>query len=78
MDAIFQESKSIFDTVKVAHDMPRRYGKKGELLINYEDTDQHRRRSSVAQGVLPKPSAETYENGADGEKNGTDVEKGSR
>ena len=68
MDAIFLESKSIWDTVKIAHDLPRRYGKKGELLINYEDTDTHRRRSSVAHGTLPKPTAETYENGTDVEK----------
>lgn len=74
MDAIFLESKSIFDTVKVAHDMPRRYGKNGELLISYEDTEQHRRRSSVVPRTLPKvgeAEAETYE----GKKG--DVEKGS-
>ena len=49
MDSIFHESKSIFDTVKIANNMPRRYGKNGELLISYDQTDEARRRSSVAQ-----------------------------
>ena len=68
MDSIFHKSKSIFDTVKVAKELPRRYGKNGELLISYENTEEARRRSSVAQGVLPKPSIETYENGSVAEK----------
>lgn len=39
--------------VKVAHDKPRRYGSNGELLINYEHTEEvrrggERRRSSGA------------------------------
>ena len=63
MDAIFHKSKSVWDTVRVAHELPRRYGKKGELLINYEETEEHRRRSSVVQGTMTKPTAETYENG---------------
>jgi hypothetical protein len=52
MDDIFRAVhglKGAFAVVKVAHEMPRRYGKKGELLINYEETDAAvRRRSSVA------------------------------
>lgn len=45
--------KGIFTVVKVAREMPRRYGKKGELLINYDETAEarrvsERRRSSVA------------------------------
>jgi hypothetical protein len=52
MDDIFRAVhglKGAFTVVKVAHEMPRRYGKKGELLINYEETDAAvRRRSSVA------------------------------
>jgi hypothetical protein len=51
MDEIFHKTTTPFDVVKVAHDMPRRYGKRGELLINYADTeearDTERRRSSV-------------------------------
>jgi hypothetical protein len=52
MDDIFRAVhgfKGAFTVVKVAHEMPRRYGKKGELLINYDETDAAvRRRSSVA------------------------------
>ena len=33
--------------MKIARDEPRRYGKKGELLINYEETEEHARRASV-------------------------------
>ncbi|KAF2753377.1 sugar transporter STL1 [Pseudovirgaria hyperparasitica] len=54
MDAIFHKSKSVFDVVAIARNEPRRYGKKGELLINYEETEefqaQQRRRSSVIGG----------------------------
>jgi len=49
MDAIFVKTKSIFTAVRVAKEEPRRYGKNGEVLINYDQTDMaHRRRSSVA------------------------------
>lgn len=56
MDDIFRAVhgfKGAFTVVKVAHEMPRRYGKKGELLINYDETEgarrmSERRRSSVA------------------------------
>ena len=60
MDDIFHQVhgfKGIFTVVKVAREMPRRYGKKGELLINYDETAEarrvsERRRSSIAaQGV---------------------------
>jgi hypothetical protein len=51
MDEIFHKTTNPFDVVKVAHALPRRYGKRGELLVNYEDTeearDAERRRSSV-------------------------------
>ncbi|EJD44146.1 sugar transporter STL1 [Auricularia subglabra TFB-10046 SS5] len=40
MDSIFHKSTSVFDVVRVAHDEPRRYGKHGELLINYDDTEE--------------------------------------
>lgn len=51
MDEIFHHTTSAFDVVKVAKEMPRRYGKKGEILIRYDDTEEYaaaqRRRSSV-------------------------------
>ncbi|KAI9802529.1 MAG: hypothetical protein M1833_001601 [Piccolia ochrophora] len=50
MDSIFRKSKGWFDVVKVAQNEPRRYGKNGELLINYEETEEHaiRRASAVS------------------------------
>jgi hypothetical protein len=57
MDEMFHKTTNAFNVVKVAHDMPHRYGKKGELLIEYGDTeeawDAERRRSSV---VATQPS----------------------
>jgi hypothetical protein len=48
MDTIFTKSNSIFDVVGIAKREPHRFGKKGEMLIDYENTDEHeRRRSSV-------------------------------
>ncbi|KAK5166095.1 uncharacterized protein LTR77_008356 [Saxophila tyrrhenica] len=60
MDEIFQDVKGIkgaFSVVKVAADKPHRFGKNGELLINYEDTEAYqRRRSSVtAQSGVREP-----------------------
>lgn len=57
MDEIFHDVhgiQGIFDVVKVARNKPQRYGKNGELLIDYANTEeaQHveeRRRSSVAR-----------------------------
>ena len=58
MDAIFRKTSSIFTAVKVAREEPRRYGKHGELLVRYEDTEEHairmRRASSVGEKGLPK------------------------
>lgn len=51
MDEIFQEVsgfKGAFTVVHVAKKKPQRFGKRGELLIDYESTDIFRRRSSVA------------------------------
>lgn len=58
MDDIFHDVRGIrgaFDVVRVANEKPRRFGKNGELLINYRDTEEfarvqeERRRSSVAE-----------------------------
>lgn len=52
MDEIFQDIHGIrgaLDVVKVANTKPRRFGKNGELLISYQETEAYRRRrSSVA------------------------------
>jgi hypothetical protein len=46
MDTIFHKTSSIFDLVSVARNETHRYGKNGELLINYQDTEEHMRRAS--------------------------------
>lgn len=45
IDAIFRKTKGWFDVVGTARDMPRRYGEKGELLIEYENTEEHAARN---------------------------------
>lgn len=55
MDAIFHKTsgaKGWLTVVKTARDEPYRYGKKGELLIEYAETDaaqEGRRRSSAVR-----------------------------
>jgi hypothetical protein len=46
MDTIFHKTTSVFNVVSVARNEPHRYGKNGELLINYEETEEHLRRAS--------------------------------
>lgn len=41
MDSIFHKCHSWFTVVKIAQNEPRRFGRKGELLINYEETEEH-------------------------------------
>jgi hypothetical protein len=56
MDEIFHKTTNAFNVVKIAHDMPHRFDKHGELLIDYADTEEaretERRRSSVT-GATP-------------------------
>lgn len=47
MDSIFAKCKSILTVVRIAREEPRRYGKNGEVLISYDETDMARRRSSA-------------------------------
>ncbi|TVY92510.1 Sugar transporter [Lachnellula willkommii] len=55
IDNIFRQTKSgwagCLDVVRVAREEPRRYGKNGELLVDYEDTADVRARRSVAGGA---------------------------
>jgi hypothetical protein len=66
MDEIFHKTTNPFNVVKIAHDMPHRYGKKGELLVDYADTEQardaERRRSSVVGAEKASETAEHVEN----------------
>ena len=69
MDEIFHDVsgfKGAFTVVKVAHDKPRRYGKNGELLINYDDTEEARRvsmrrNSSIAGQGMGQPGPPKFD-----------------
>ena len=67
MDSIFHKTRSIFSVVSVAKNEPLRFGKHGELLINYEETEEHRRRSVVSEKSHGGRATGHMENG-DGEK----------
>jgi len=54
IDTIFRKTKGWFDVVSTAKNEPLRYGKKGELLIDYEQTEEHALRS---HGVVGQPKA---------------------
>lgn len=77
MDTIFNKTKSIFTLVSVASNEPRRYGKNGELLIAYEETEEHKRRASYAGGgkkaIKTDRDVANPEHGAEGAK-GTHIE----
>ncbi|KAK7743927.1 hypothetical protein SLS53_003949 [Cytospora paraplurivora] len=64
MDEIFQEAhglKGALDVVKISIHKPRRYGKKGELLINYDETEYHMRHSTMASNGLNHHNADKEE-----------------
>ncbi|EEP75797.1 conserved hypothetical protein [Uncinocarpus reesii 1704] len=46
MDTIFRNTDSIFSVVRVAQETPRRYGKNGEVLISYDETEEHHVRAA--------------------------------
>jgi hypothetical protein len=56
MDEIFHKTTNPFDCVKIANELPHRFDRRGNLLIDYNDTEEarevERRRSSVT-GALP-------------------------
>ena len=73
---IFHQAKGLrgaLTVVKIAREQPHRYGKNGELLIAWEDTDDardvERRRSSIvphgAAGATEKFDGSTFENGGE-------------
>lgn len=76
MDEIFHDVSGFngaFTVVKVAKDKPRRYGRKGELLINYEDTEEarrvsERRRSSIASQSAAQTQPKFDDAGVDHEE----------
>ncbi|KAI0009565.1 sugar transporter family protein [Xylariaceae sp. FL0662B] len=73
MDSIFHKvhgNAGYFDVVGVARREPRRYGKNGELLIAYDETEEH-------QAHVRKPSAAGHHEDPSGSVSGTDAEKGN-
>ncbi|WPH00781.1 general substrate transporter [Acrodontium crateriforme] len=72
MDEIFHEVsgfRGAWDVVRVARTRPRRYGRRGELLISYDDTEAARRRSSVVSREATKSARKGTDAGSDvGEK----------
>ncbi|KAK6434905.1 hypothetical protein LTR95_008912 [Oleoguttula sp. CCFEE 5521] len=60
MDEIFQEAQGIkgaFTVVKIAKHKPHRYGKYGELLIQYDETEAGRRNSARRGSSVGAPVA---------------------
>src|SRR4029077_16578208 len=55
MDTIFRNTRSIFSVVRVAREQPRRYGKNGELLVEYAVTEERLRRLSRSSGSFCQP-----------------------
>ncbi|KAK8035651.1 Sugar transporter STL1 [Apiospora rasikravindrae] len=71
MDAIFHKvdgAAAYFQVVGVARNEPRRYGKNGELLIAYEETEEHKTHVHHGEfkGVSSSPSEGDAENGRGG------------
>jgi hypothetical protein len=75
MDAIFHKCHGLrgyVDVVRVAEELPRRYGKNGELLIAYDETEEHKAHVQHRHG----DQAASSSNNSDAEK-GTGVVVGS-
>ncbi|KAI5867211.1 general substrate transporter [Durotheca rogersii] len=76
MDSIFHKvrgARGWFDVVGAAKREPRRYGKNGELLIAYDETDEHK-------AHLPQPAEHREHGGGSGSGSPslTDAEKGGQ
>lgn len=54
MDEIFRHTTGVFDVVRLARPdvTPNRFDKEGNLLINYLNTEEHRRNSSIVPGAM--------------------------
>ena len=51
MDTIFHKTTGWLNVVRIAEEEPRRFGKNGELLIDYEDTQEHAVRRASNSGA---------------------------
>lgn len=89
MDLIFRKtSKGLsgwFGVVRTAHNLPPMYGKHGELLINYEETEEHKERiNSVAgqggiagRGIISEKAGSKKVEDVDGSGEASETEHGS-
>ena len=61
MDTIFHKTQNVFVVVWTAKHEPRRYGKNGEILIDYEETGEHERRQryAIRRGSVMNTSSRT-------------------
>ncbi len=67
MDTIFHKVSgpgAYLDVVRVAREEPRRYGKNGELLISYEETEEHKAHVNPADHQEYRTSNSDAEKGA--------------
>ena len=73
MDSIFRKAHGAagyFNVVKIAHNEPRRFGKNGELLIAYDETEEHAQRQASVVSASGKAGM-----GFDGGEDGKGVAK---
>lgn len=63
MDEIFHKTTGPFDVVSIARDMPHRYDHNGNLLVNYDDTEEARVVAEHRRNSIPheEKSASTLE-----------------
>jgi hypothetical protein len=76
IDTIFRKTKGWFTVVSTAKHEPLRYGKNGELLIDYEQTEEHAMRSHSVASQGGKPISRGMEHvGGNGETSSNEGEK---
>lgn len=69
MDDIFRKTKGVFSVVHDAKPSvtPNRYDKKGHLLVNYLETDEHLRRSSATPHEVTEKAMQDKQRSANDE-----------
>jgi hypothetical protein len=79
IDTIFRKTKGWFSVVSTAKHEPLRYGKNGELLIDYEETEDHReymrRGSTASRGAKGTSRGVEHVGNGNGETSGSEGEK---
>ena len=76
IDTIFRKTKGWFSVVSTAKHEPLRYGKNGELLIDYEQTEEHAIRSHSVVSQNGKPVSRRVEHvGTIGDTSSSEGEK---